>query len=124
MEAGEEGLGGLDRIGREGQVGHGVAERQQGLPASRAAGDVLGEQAVRLRGILTREAPEGIARHQLVDALVLLPDRSAIPVGPSRQSSVSSTLRSLRSAANVLVFTVPSGMPSSSAIRTWVLPSK
>ena len=70
------------------------------------------EQTVGGLGVLAGERPQDVAREQLVDRLVV-----------DHPVSWSAT-RSFRIAARVRVFTVPSGIASSSAICTWVLPSK
>src|SRR5204862_8283038 len=88
-------------------------ERVEHHPALGAARDVLGEEAVGFGGVLARQALEHVARQELL--------RLAVAVDHPDSSNAA---RSFRIAANVLVFTVPSGIPSSSAICTWVFPPK
>ena len=109
MDARQEGVGRLHDRSVEAQVCCDGTERQEGVAAGRTVRDVLGEQAIRLGRILAGEAPQGVAREQLVDGLVAV-----------RHAVSSNAVRSFRIAAKVRVFTVPSGMPSSSAICTCV----
>ncbi len=75
---------------------------------------VLGEEPVGLRGVLAVEREQRVAGEQLLDPLVVL----------AHTSSRARARRSLRMAASVRVFTVPTGMPRRSAIRVCVWPPK
>ena len=97
----------------EGELAGDGLEGVEHLTALRTAGNVLGQRSIGLGGILARQALERVSGQEL---LVL-----SAPVDDPASSNAA---RSFRIAANVLGLTVPSGISSSSAICTWVFPSK
>ena len=108
-------MGGTPGAGGQGQLaGHRreLLERGQALRARR---DVGGQEGFGLPGLLLVQGVEDVSRQELLDPLVVLQGHSLSP---------PSIFWSLRMAASVLVFTVPSGIPSSSAIWAWVRPPK
>jgi hypothetical protein len=108
----QERLGRSDGLRIEREVGRDPVEgRERGL-ASGAPGDVPLEQAIGFLRVGSGQRAERVAREQFLDRLVI------------RHSVSSSAFLSLRIAANVLVFTVPRGIPISSAICTCVFPPK
>ena len=112
MQPGQHRLGHRHRSRDEREVAGEALEGVQRREAVGAVGHVVGQEAVGGLGVLAREGPQDVAREQLVDRLVV-----------DHPVSWSAT-RSFRIAARVRVFTVPSGIASSSAIWTCVLPSK
>ena len=94
--------GGVDGVGGERQVGgHAVERGEGGAARPRSPGTCSSSSALGLDGVLAGQRTERVPGEQLLDLVVR---RSAHSVS-------SSAARSLRIAANVLVFTVPSGMP-------------
>jgi hypothetical protein len=109
----EERIRRRDRFGIQGELAGDGLEGVERLTALRTAGNVLGQQSVGLGGVLARKALERVSGQELLRFSVAVDHRAS-----------SNAARSFRIAANVRVLTVPSGMPSSSAICTWVFPSK
>ena len=96
---------GLDRRAARREIaGEGGTRRASG--GSGRTRDVLGQDPVGPARVLSRQREQRVAGEELLDLLVVL----------RQPHSSRSAARSLRIAASVLVFTVPSGMPSSSAI--------
>ena len=126
MQAGQHRLGGRQRLGSHAQIGGEPLEVVEGLTAGAATGHVIGEQAIGLDRVGPGQAAQHVAGQQFVDRVVVVVHRCSMSVGRSSVSIScslrSSARRSLRIAARVLVFTVPTGMAISSAICTWVLP--
>ena len=113
VDPGEERIRRRDRFGIQGELAGDGLEGVEHLTALRTAGNVLGQEPVGLGGILVRKALERVSGQELL--------RLSVAVDHPASSNAA---RSFRIAANVLVLTVPSGISSSSAICTWVFPSK